>query len=244
MVDEHDAHDEPAPSMVEPTLHPAGPGHRGVQVWSLPAGTLALSSAAVGGGPSRPRWVLNTGVARDYRRTDLAAHVDELAHQVGLGGDGIGLFTAAKVDRMRRAWCQGVVVEVTAGLSKPTWAADPGGGWNVIEGSPADDPASQDRSGLVAPEAPPRPGTINIVAQLPVALEPGAAVNAVITATEAKTQALLEAGIPGTGTASDAVVILWPERGPACSFAGPRSPWGARLALATREAVADTIAHR
>ena len=32
-----------------------------------------------------------------------------------------------------------------------------------------------------------------------------------MTITEAKAQALIEAGVPGTGTASDAVVVCWPS---------------------------------
>lgn len=118
---------------------------------------------------------------------------------------------------------EGVRVDATVGISKPTWAADPTGGFT-----------------------PWKPGTINIVAQLPVVLDPGAAVGAVITATEAKTQALIEAGIPGTGTASDAVVICCPVAassgaGATERFGGPRSPWGARLALAVHRAISSAI---
>ncbi|MEZ5227028.1 MAG: adenosylcobinamide amidohydrolase [Acidimicrobiales bacterium] len=83
-------------------------------------------------------------------------------------------------------------------MSKPTWAADPDGGYT-----------------------PWSPGTINLVIEVPVALSRSAAVNVVITATEAKTQALFEAGVPGTGTASDAIVVIWSESGPTEDFAGP-----------------------
>ncbi|MFD0904727.1 adenosylcobinamide amidohydrolase, partial [Actinomadura sediminis] len=85
--------------------------------------------------------------------------------------------------------------------------------------------------------APWRPGTINILAVLPVPLTDGALVNAVVTVTEAKTQALLEAGFPCTGTASDAVCVAVPEAGTPEPFAGPRSVWGARLARAVHRAV-------
>lgn len=86
-----------------------------------------------------------------------------------------------------------------------------------------------------------RPGTVNIVVAVPVALTDAGLVNAVITATEAKTQALLEAGYPCTGTASDAICIAAPS--PAGGddegelFAGPRSEWGARIARAVHAAV-------
>lgn len=77
---------------------------------------------------------------------------------------------------------------------------------------------------------------------MPVCLSAAALVGAVITVTEAKTQALLEAGVPGTGTASDAVCILCPQQGPAEPFAGPRAPWGARIARAVHSAVRAGLA--
>jgi adenosylcobinamide amidohydrolase len=62
-------------------------------------------------------------------------------------------------------------------------------------------------------------------------------VNAVMTVTEAKAQALFEAGVPGTGTASDAVCIVCRPDGAAEPFAGPRSRVGAPLARAVHTAV-------
>ncbi|MER7745500.1 adenosylcobinamide amidohydrolase [Streptomyces bacillaris] len=89
------------------------------------------------------------------------------------------------------------------------------------------------------PRTPHRPGTVNIVVVLPVALSDAALVNAVATATEAKVQALLDAGLDCSGTPTDAVCIAAPEPGPDGSepFAGPRSPWGARIARAVHTAV-------
>jgi hypothetical protein len=74
-------------------------------------------------------------------------------------------------------------------------------------------------------------------------------VNAVVTATEAKSQAVIEAGFPGTGTASDAICVAAPTSAAALAtgpvlagdaaedFTGPRSPWGARIARAVHAAV-------
>ncbi len=84
-------------------------------------------------------------------------------------------------------------------------------------------------------------GTINVVAQLPAGLEPGAAVNATMTITEAKVQALSEAGIDGTGTATDAAVVTWPAAASRERFAGPRSVWGQRLAVAVHDAVSSGL---
>lgn len=225
--------------VTDPHLHPPSDGerhdnegHRGVLVWRFGAPVAALSSAAVGGGRIDASWVMNLGVGSDYDRVDLEIHATELADGLGLVGTGITLFTAADVTQRRRCAVEGVTVDATTGVTKPTWAADPT--WTEGAAWRAPGPAGT---------GPTRPGTINLVAQVPIPLDEGAAVNAVITATEAKTQALIEHGIAGTGTASDAIVVLWPPAGAVPSgtgvarFAGPRSPWGARLALAVHGAV-------
>lgn len=150
----------------------------------------------------------------EYDRIDLDAHLAEIADELGVSGSGVGLLTAVDVAHVRRHECDGVVADATVGVSKPTWAADPAGSFT-----------------------PWSPGTINIVVQSPVVLSESAAVNAIMTITEAKVQALFECNIPGTGTASDAVVLTWPAEGESQSFGGPRSEWGARIAQSTYGAV-------
>ncbi len=204
--------------MNEPTLHPAGAAHRGVLAWQWESDVAVLSSASVGGGFTTPDWLLNIGVAADFARTDLEKYAAEVAADLGLTGTGVALLTAADVGRFRRSTCEGVTVHATVGVSKPTWAADPSGGYTAWA-----------------------PGTINLVVELPVRLEHAAAVNAVVTMTEAKSQALQEHGVPGTGTASDAVVIVWPTSAPTERFAGPRSEWGTRIAQAAHAAVSAGV---
>ena len=202
-----------------PELRPPGPHHEGALLWRLPAGLVALASAPVGGGrTSDPRWIVNIRVPMGYGRTDLDVHAAEVASHEQLSGSGIALFTAASVERRARGEHDGATVDATVGVSKPTWAADPSGGHQRWA-----------------------PGTINIVAMVPVTLSEAAAVNVVMTITEAKTQALLDAQIPGTGTASDAVVVLWRAGDEPHPFGGPRSAWGSRLALATYDAVTAAI---
>ena len=184
-------------------------------MWRFPGAMTVASTASIGGGIGERRWLVNAQVARDYRRYDLVEHGAELAARASLTGSGVVMLTAADVRRVQGAEDGGVRVDATVGLTHPTWAAD------------ADD----------EPVAVPAPGTINIVVLLPVRLQPAALLNALCTATEAKTQALLAAGVPGTGTASDAVTVVCPPDGPAEAFAGPRSIWGARLARAVRDAV-------
>ncbi len=188
--------------------------------WRFPEPVRALSSAPVGGGPALLDWLLNVEVSSDYQRCDLAVHVSEVAARLHMHGAGAGLLTAAPVAQVCTGEDGGVRVDATVGVTRPTWAAGPDGSWSG------------------------RPGTINTVVQLPVALSPAAAVNAVVTATEAKVQALLEAGVPGTGTASDAVVVLWPASGPEEDFGGPRSVWGARVARAVHAATAAGLERR
>jgi adenosylcobinamide hydrolase len=187
-------------------------------VWRFADERLCASSAPFGGGLGLRRWVLNAQVPLDYSRTDVAAHAREVAAAHECHGDGVAMLTASPLARAQRAHVDGIEVYATVGLSRPTWAAD------------AYDTA-----------APSTPGTVNIVALLPVRLDDAALVNAVITITEAKTQALVEHDIAGTGTASDAVCVVCPPAGPAERFGGPRSHVGAPLARAVHEAVAHGI---
>lgn len=191
-------------------------------VWR-PGTRRMVSSGLLGGGIGTAGWVLNAQVPGDYSRMDPLAHLRELAARFGLDGPGVGLLTAAEVRAFRQGLDGGVSATATVGLRVPTWAASP-------EGRP--DP-------VLAPAVPEqfRPGTINIVVSVPVALDDAALVNAVMTATEAKTQALLEAGYDCSGTASDAVCVAADPRGAPEPFAGPRSVWGARIARAVHTAV-------
>lgn len=195
-------------------LHATTDRPRPLLVWRYPDARLVAATAAVGGGIGARSWVLNAQVPLDYHRRDLDAHVAELAASAGCHGHGVGLLTAASLDAPGVVADGGVTCTATVGVSAPTWAAD------------ADDPVSE----LV-------PGTINLIVELPVRLGEAALLNAIVTATEAKTQALHERGVPGTGTASDAVCIVCPLEGAEEPFAGPRSPWGARLARAVHGAV-------
>jgi adenosylcobinamide amidohydrolase len=194
-------------------------------VWRIPTPCRMVSSAVLGGGIGERSWILNAQVRPGYDRLDPVDHLLELAERAGLSGAGVGLLTAADVDACRSVSDGGIRVDATVGVRVPTWAAAP--------------------AGFVDPVPVQAPGTINIVGFLPVALTDGALVNLVATATEAKTQALLDAGIPGTGTATDAVCIVGPTERAADTgdgpelFGGPRSRWGARLARAVHEAVRE-----
>jgi adenosylcobinamide amidohydrolase len=183
-----------------------------VLVWRFDVPARVISSAPYGGGIGVCSWALNAQVPPDYRRVDPEAHIREIVVTLSLDGPGTGMLTAVDLRSQQAANDGGVEVAVTVGLGHPTWAAA------------KDEPAEA-------------VGTINVVAWVPVALSPAALVNAVTTVAEAKAQALFDAGVPGTGTASDAVIIASPDGGTDEAFAGPRSTWGARLARATHAAV-------
>jgi adenosylcobinamide amidohydrolase len=183
-----------------------------VLVWRFDAPVRVISSAPYGGGIGVRSWVVNAQVPSGYRRTDLDAHISEIAAGLDLENDGTGMLTAADIAAVQQANDGDVDAAVTVGLGQPTWAA-----------------AADEAAELV--------GTINVVAWIPAAMSQAALVNAVATVAEAKAQALFEAGIAATGTATDAVVIACPDTDNGEAFGGPRSVWGARLARATHTAV-------
>jgi adenosylcobinamide amidohydrolase len=187
----------------------------GSLLWEFGPGWRVISSAMVGGGIGPAEWALNAQVIAGYSRMDPVDHLLEMAP----AGPGVGMLTAASVERFTRAADGGVEAAATVGLRVPTWAAAP--------------------DGVPDPELAPLyvPGTINIIVTVPVALTDAALVNTVMTVTEAKSQALAEAGFACTGTASDAVCVAVRDHGPAELFGGPRSTWGARIARAVHTAV-------
>lgn len=195
----------------------------GSLLWEFGPGWRMISSALLGGGVGARTWVLNAQVVAGYSRMDPAEHL----HALGPGGHGVGMMTAASVERYARAVDGDVEVVATVGLRVPTWAAAPEG---------ATDPELAPMLAKPAAAGPPV-GTINLMAVMPVAMTDAALVNAVMTMTEAKSQALIEAGFPCTGTASDALCLAVRADGPEELFGGPRSTWGARLARAVHSAV-------
>ncbi|RAJ45656.1 adenosylcobinamide amidohydrolase [Kitasatospora sp. SolWspMP-SS2h] len=198
---------------------------RHLLVWRAGPGWRMAGSGVLGGGLGERHWVLNAQVRAGYGRMDPALHLAELAAAQGLTGPGTGLMTAAEVDACTWARDGGATAVVTTGIGVPTWAAAP-----------------------EVPAARHAPGTINILAVVPAPLSDAGLLNLLTTATEAKVQALLEAGYDCSGTPSDAVCVAVraPRPGAAVEpFGGPRSRWGARLARAVHRAVlAGALADR
>jgi adenosylcobinamide amidohydrolase len=200
-----------------------GQGHRGALWWQFDAPRPAVSSASVGGGLLEVSWVLNVEVEHDYSRTDLEAHAAEVVRAIGLTGEGAAMFTAAPVERVTHVEEEGVRAWSTVGVTRPTWPADRTS-------------APTDAAGA--------PGTINTLVVVPRRLTSAGLVQAALSATEAKAQACVEAHVPGTGTASDAVVVVATAVGAddAEPFGGVRSTWGSRVSLAVHAAVCAGLA--
>ncbi|MFF2351176.1 adenosylcobinamide amidohydrolase [Kitasatospora sp. NPDC058115] len=215
---------------------------RHLLVWEAGPGWRMVSSGVLGGGIGERGWVVNAQVRAGYDRLDPDRHLAELARAEGLRGPGVGLMTAAEVDDCTFGEDGGALAVVTTGIGVPTWAAAPPA---VL---PAVLPGALPGAAVPAVPAPAGyvPGTINILAVVPAPVTDAGLVNLLATATEAKVQALLDAGYDCSGTPSDAVCVA--VRAPdgdqeADPFGGPRSRWGARLARAVHRAVVEG-AHR
>jgi adenosylcobinamide amidohydrolase len=215
-----------------------------VALWRLSSPLLALSSAPYGGGWGMRHWILAAQVAANYSRLDPAGHLAELVGGLALDRPGIGMLTAVDVRLLSSSQEEGIAVAATVGLSHPGWAAAADAEATVPArgATSADRPdhgRARGRSPGVVGGGMTSVGTVNIIAVLARRLSPAALVNAVMTVTEAKTQALWDAGFAATGTPSDAVAVLCAPSGPAEAFAGPRSRSGSRLARAVHQAVLE-----
>ncbi len=195
-------------------------------VWVRSAEPLrVVSSAFVGGDLGTTRHILNMHWPHDWRE-DLDAELAAFARRLGIAEPFVGLMTAAATHEAA------AVTEAADGVAVTAVAT-------VALGALV--------SAGVSPPGPWRPATINTVVLLDARLEPAAAVNGVITATEAKVAALTEAGVvtrdgaPATGTVTDAVVVAWTDRGPRLPYLGPAAPGGWLVARAVRRAVLEGI---
>src|SRR5215510_14276616 len=187
-----------------------------------------LSSAIVGGGVVRVRYLLNRHVHHDYNCLDPVADLIAFARSQDISEAFVGQMTAVSLQKARairlRAETITVAAVVTAGLSNATIP------------------------GLSAPVTP-GPGTINMILLIDACLTPAAMVNAVITATEVKTQVLMARGVrtpegyAATGTSTDAIAVASTGRGTPLAYAGPVTPVGWLLGRCVRTALEEALAH-
>lgn len=184
-----------------------------------------LSYAIVGGGFVERSAVAWCGVRNEELtppvdpRTFLASELD----RAGLGG-AVGLMTGASldayVDTSRADAGIAVRVVATVGLDNALRAGDP-----VVAGAP-------------------QVGTINVLCRSSVPLADAALLEMLSMVAEARTLAVLDAGVasrqsgrPATGTGTDCTVVAAPLGTPALEYAGKHTVLGMLVGAAVFEAV-------
>lgn len=185
-----------------------------------------LSSAVAGGGFGLASAIVNVHVPKNFRGEHAERVLAEFVSRRQIDAPWVGLLTGAWTERAEVASekVDGVaaMAVVTVGLSHP---------------------ASAGRS-VVATWL---PSTINTILVVDAAPEPAALVNLVMTVTEAKAMALVEAGVRtlegdrASGTSTDAVVVAATGRGERRRFGGPVTELGWAAGRAARNALTAGI---
>ncbi|MCG7844447.1 MAG: adenosylcobinamide amidohydrolase [Methanomassiliicoccales archaeon] len=200
-------------------------GHNYVTI-RLPHRMRTLASTILNGGLGSAESVLMLQVPMHYDHDDPIAHMRELIGELGLPKDTICFMTAADLHQAfsaEEALNNGssAIAMVSAGISNAI---------NAGESS---------REGMVPHR---QVGTINIMVITDRPLDDCGLANAVMTVTEAKTAALRDHSVPGTGTTSDAILIACPSEGERCLWSGTGSDHGISMAMAARRGVGASIA--
>jgi adenosylcobinamide hydrolase len=212
-----------------------------VHLWLRSERTLGFLSSAPGGdGVAVGRHIISLYVDKGYRCDEPERDLAALADRLGIAADEgwVGLMTGVALDKaavvVREHNGLAVAAIVTVGLGNTSSAGrDPTGDW-------------------FAPS--PLTGTINTIVLVSAPLTAAGAVNAAMTATEAKTLALIEGGIRtragelASGTSSDAIVIAAPLSAAGAPlplrFAGTATVLGWLIGRAVREAIASRLPDR
>ncbi len=196
-----------------------------------------LSSALLNGGSRLSRSVMIMQVPKDHMCSEPKKEVVSRLKALGLPSDTVSFMTAAEVDYVfteSYASYEGaeMAAVVTAGLSNQVVAGE------ILENWEERHALSNERSKAL------RPGTINIIVVSSKPLTEVGKVNAIITATEAKTAALNYLGYKETGTTSDAVAIVSPAGENGIDFTGTGTSIGIATARAVKKAVATALMRR
>ncbi|GEO26477.1 adenosylcobinamide amidohydrolase [Alicyclobacillus acidoterrestris] len=196
-----------------------------------------LSSAVLGAGLRDSHHVLNFQVEADYARTDPENDIASRLERRGIHpDDALALMTAVRLADASYVVAKGegwdILTVVTCGFRNAASVAD-----FLSDGRPDDRQCVR------------TVGTINIISVVHGWLTDGALVNAVMTATEAKTAALVALGVRtrsannwATGTTSDAIVIGCDKFAKAhqVTYTGLATPFGQALAQTVYHGVLDS----
>ncbi len=191
-----------------------------------------------GGGLKETQAILNIEVPRSYGNVKLhmdpEAFIAETARKLNLKGDFVAMITAACVNLFSIASKR----EDEIGVSVMATAADNAG--NTCDHAES----AGEKIQAEVTDA----GTINVIVIIDGNPTEACLVSSIITATEAKTAALLEldirsrySGEPATGTITDAVVCACTGSGEQILFGGPASKLGQLVSSCTRQAVKEAV---
>lgn len=177
-----------------------------------------IGSAVIGGGIGSARHIINHTVDKEYQSGNPGRDLRRVVSRLHLSPDVAGMMTAVSVTNTficcRNQGDLTVAALCTAGTGNPG-----------VAGMPVSDGRIKVR----------QPGTINIILLVDGNLTGAAMVNAVMTATEAKTRALIRTNIllPGgeqvTGTTTDAMVVACTGRGEELLYAGTGTELGSLI---------------
>lgn len=200
---------------------------RPVAIVHLPARFKVLSSTLMGGGFAETDTIFILEVKMGYDNNHPEEDLLNVCTKYGFPSDSVGFMTAADVKRVltvKRDELNGkkVIAIVTAGVTNAVYAGER---------------LPQEIIDLLPKHV---AGTINIIALLDSPIECGGLAGAFITVTEAKSAALMDMNVKGTGTTSDAVAVACPL-GEGDMYCGPATDAGMVMARTVREAVADSV---
>jgi adenosylcobinamide amidohydrolase len=192
----------------------------------------AVSSGIYNGGFKKVKAILNVQVPEGY--SDHQLHQDPLdlirdaQRSLQLKGDFVAMITAAKVGNMAIASAQKGEVAVNAIATAGCRHGESSG--ETIDAEHA-------------------PGTINIIVILNGKPTDSCLVSLFLTATEAKTAALIDydirsrySGDSATGTITDSLSVAATNNGGTIELGGPASPVGMMVAACVRQAVKEAAA--
>ncbi len=198
-----------------------------VVIVRLPGRYRVLSSTIMGGGFAETDTLFILEVKMGYDNNRPEEDLEEVCRRYSLPDDCVGFMTAADVNRVltiKRDEVNGkkVIAVITAGVTNAVYAGER---------------LPQEVIDLLPKHV---AGTINIIAVVDQPIQDCGMAGGFITITEAKSAALMDMKVKGTGTTSDAVAIACPL-GDGDKYCGPATDVGIAVARAVREGVAESI---
>jgi adenosylcobinamide hydrolase len=198
-----------------------------VAIIRLPGRFRVLSTTIMGGGYTETDTIFILEVKMGYDNNRPEEDLEEVRRRYSLPVDCVGFMTAADVNRVLTVTreevngCRAITV-ATAGVTNAVYAGER---------------LPQEIIDLLPKHV---AGTINVVSVVDQPLQDCGLAGGIITMTEAKSAALVDMKVKGTGTTSDAVAIACPC-GTGDKYCGPATDMGMAMARSVRGGVGESI---